>query len=273
MNILLIGCGNMGAAIAGALVNAGNHSISIVDPDLSKVRQFFPVATSVEMVTHIGGLKARSFDVAIIAVKPHLVQSTLQLAAQAIGANVTLSIAAGVDIASMRRWASPETKLVRTMPNLAASVGHSMTVAVSDELLDSEEREDVEAVLGTIGKFAWLPDEALIDPVTAVAGSGPAYVFAFAEHLTSAAIGLGLSRELASDLVRQTVIGAARLLENSDQEFADLKRAVTSPRGTTAAGLSVLEGVPGFPEILRLCVSKAVERAGELRKEAATADR
>ncbi|WP_084044594.1 pyrroline-5-carboxylate reductase (plasmid) [Ensifer sp. WSM1721] len=270
MNILLIGCGNMGAAMAVGISRDYDYDLVIVDPDLQRVRQQVGASVAAELASNLSEISGRAFDLCIVAVKPNLVQATARQMAQLLTVSLTVSIAAGIDIASLRSWSSPATKIVRAMPNLAASVGQSMTVAVAEPSLSREERTTVKTILETAGRFAWLEDEAFIDPVTAVAGSGPAYVFAFAQYLAAAASSLGLEDTFAAELVRQTLIGAAGLMERTESSFPQLKAAVTSPGGTTEAGLSALESGTALADLLQACVAKAAARAAALRTEAAT---
>ncbi len=150
------------------------------------------------------------------------------------------------------------------MPNTPAQVGMGMTVAVANAHVDETQRDIVDALLAAVGKVAWVDDEALIDAVTAVSGSGPAYVFLLAECLAEAAVEAGLPEELAALLARQTVAGAGALLAESPLPHAELRRNVTSPGGTTAAALEVLMAEEGLKPLLKRAVARAKQRSIEL---------
>ncbi len=175
-----------------------------------------------------------------------------------------VSIAAGVRLATLEKGFPAGQPIIRAMPNTPAQVGMSMTVAVPNANVTTLEREVVEALLSAIGKFAWIKDEALLDAVTAVSGSGPAYVFLLAECLAAAARDVGLPGDLADLLARQTVAGSGALLAESPLPPKTLRENVTSPGGTTAEALSVLMAEDGLKPLLIRAVEAAKKRSMEL---------
>ncbi|WP_303047811.1 pyrroline-5-carboxylate reductase [Thalassospira lucentensis] len=268
LSVLIIGCGNMGAAIAGgAVANIPTVSITAVDPDVEKARKLLPSHSAVDVVAEFDELRDRHFDVCIVSVKPQHVETVLQTAQPSLPNALVISIAAGIPLERLQASIPNLRRLVRVMPNLPALAATAMSVGFAEQDAVSEaDRRIVEEIFGAIGQFCWLTKETEIDLATGVTGSGPGYVFAFAEYLQDAAQRLGFSRELAAKFARQTVIGAARLLEQDTRTAHDLKVAVTSPGGTTAAGLSVLEAQNALPSLLIKTTLAAADRAVELGK-------
>jgi pyrroline-5-carboxylate reductase len=176
---------------------------------------------------------------------------------------LVVSIAAGVTCRQLAAWLGGHERVVRAMPNLPVVVAQGMTSLFSASL-SAADRGLAEALFSAVGETAWLAEEAAIDLATAVAGSGPAYVFSLVEHLAGAGVAAGLPADLAMRLARQTVIGAAAMLQADPRPVAALKQAVCSPGGTTAAGLAAMEGADGLPGVLRAGVAAAARRAGEL---------
>ncbi|NIZ00014.1 pyrroline-5-carboxylate reductase [Thalassospira lucentensis] len=258
----------MGAAIAGgAVANIPTVSITAVDPDVEKARKLLPSHSAVDVVAEFDELRDRHFDVCIVSVKPQHVETVLQTAQPSLPNALVISIAAGIPLERLQASIPNLRRLVRVMPNLPALAATAMSVGFAEQDAVSEaDRRIVEEIFGAIGQFCWLTKETEIDLATGVTGSGPGYVFAFAEYLQDAAQRLGFSRELAAKFARQTVIGAARLLEQDTRTAHDLKVAVTSPGGTTAAGLSVLEAQNALPSLLIKTTLAAADRAVELGK-------
>jgi pyrroline-5-carboxylate reductase len=202
-------------------------------------------------------------SVLLLAVKPQIVDEVLPSVAPLIGKEtVVLSIAAGRTLASLARYLP--TAIVRAMPNTAAAIGRSMTVACADAAVTRDQALECNRLLEAVGEVVWIEDEALMDGVTAISGSGPAYVFLFAECLAEAGREAGLDAELANQLARATVGGAGELLHRSDLSPAELRANVTSPKGTTAAALDVLMGKGGFHELVARAVAAAAKRSREL---------
>ncbi|WP_246423094.1 pyrroline-5-carboxylate reductase [Roseospira visakhapatnamensis] len=205
-------------------------------------------------------------DVVVLAVKPQLMDQVLP-AYRSLGgtATVFLSVAAGKRIASVERILGPETPVVRTIPNTPAAVHRGMTVACANDRVTPLGRALCEALLRAVGDVAWVEDEDLIDAVTAVSGSGPAYVFLLAECLAEAGAQAGLPPGLAARLARATVAGAGALMDHATEDPATLRRNVTSPNGTTAAALSVLmDETRGLPPLMTDAVAAATQRSRAL---------
>jgi pyrroline-5-carboxylate reductase len=174
-----------------------------------------------------------------------------------------LSIMAGRTIGFLDK-ALPGAAIVRAMPNTPAAIGRGITVACPNGKVSARQRKLASELLSAIGKVEWASDETLMDAVTAVSGSGPAYVFLLAEAMTKAGIGAGLPADLATTLARETVAGSGELLHRSPLDAATLRQNVTSPGGTTAAALAVLMGPGGFDELLTKAIAAATRRGREL---------
>jgi pyrroline-5-carboxylate reductase len=177
---------------------------------------------------------------------------------------LVLSIMAGTPIASILEVCGGS--VVRAMPNTPAAIGRGITVAVAAGNVSAGQRATADALLRATGSVEWISDEALMDAVTAVSGSGPAYVFLLAEELARAAVEAGLPEALATTLARETVAGSGELLHRSELSSATLRQNVTSPGGTTAAALEVLMGPDGMPSLLSRAIAAATRRSKELAK-------
>ncbi|MEY3588493.1 MAG: pyrroline-5-carboxylate reductase [Actinomycetota bacterium] len=257
--LVLIGGGNMGSALIGGLVAGGwdPQGIVVVEIDASKradLESRFGVRTSDRIVSGNG---------AVIAVKPgDAVDVCTQVAA--LGTPRALSIAAGISASTLQSAAGAGCAVVRAMPNTPALVREGATAISGSDVCTGADLDWAEQVLSAVGLVVRVP-ESQMDAVTAVAGSGPGYVFLFAEALLAAAIDQGLPVDVADTLVRQLFKGAGALLSSSDESPATLRERVTSPNGTTFAGLSVFEH-----EGLRATVHKAVRAAADRSAEMGT---
>jgi pyrroline-5-carboxylate reductase len=200
----------------------------------------------------------------VLAVKPQNAAETLPAYRRFTGGPVFLSIMAGRTIAGIGALLGPEAAIVRAMPNTPAAVRQGITVACPSPSVSSAQRDLCERLLQAIGTVALVGDEALLDPVTAVSGSGPAYVFLLAELMEQAAIQQGIPADLARKLARQTVSGSGALLAASAEDAADLRKAVTSPGGTTAAALAELMDPGAWPIAMSRAIAAATERSREL---------
>jgi len=201
----------------------------------------------------------------ILAVKPQMADPVLGQLASILGPHtVVLSIMAGRQIDGMATAIGGHPAVVRAMPNTPAAIGQGITVACAGPGVTEAQRALCDDLLAAVGQVAWVDDENLMDPVTAVSGSGPAYVFLLAELLERAGITAGLPADLARRLARQTVSGAGALLGASDEDAAALRRAVTSPRGTTEQALAVLMADDAWPASLTKAVAAASARAKQL---------
>jgi pyrroline-5-carboxylate reductase len=203
--------------------------------------------------------------VVVLAVKPQSIDAVLPALAPSIGPKtVLLSIAAGRTLANLASLLPRGSAVVRAMPNTPAAIGQGMTVACANEAVSREQALLCGGLLEAVGEVIWIDDEDLMDAVTALSGSGPAYVFLLAECLAEAGVKAGVEPELAARLARATVSGAGELLRRSDLTAAELRQNVTSPNGTTAAALKVLMGKDGFAQLLKRAVKAAAKRSREL---------
>lgn len=260
--ILLVGCGKMGSALMQGWIARGTDpaGIFVVDPDLP------------ELPAGVGGGETPDAvppgfapGVVVVAVKPQVMDSVLPpYAAFAGDATVFMSIAAGRTIASLAGALGGEARLVRAMPNTPAAIGRGITVLYANALVDTNQRAQCETLMGAVGSTAWVIDEDLMDAVTAVSGSGPAYVFHLVEAMAGAGVAAGLPPDLAMQLARETVAGSGELLASSDEPVADLRAAVTSPGGTTEAALEVLMEENGLGDLMGRAIVRATERSREL---------
>jgi pyrroline-5-carboxylate reductase len=201
----------------------------------------------------------------VLAVKPQTMAGALSaIAPVASRQTLVLSIMAGKRIGDIAAMLSPEAAIVRSMPNTPASVGRGITVAVANGRVTPAQKDAADQLLRAIGKVEWVDDETLLDAVTAVSGSGPAYVFHLVEAMADAGRAAGLPEDLAMRLARATVEGAGELLHRSDLSPATLRENVTSPGGTTAAALTVLMGEGGLRPLMERAVAASKKRASEL---------
>ncbi|MGI9259866.1 MAG: pyrroline-5-carboxylate reductase [Gammaproteobacteria bacterium] len=263
-NLLLVGGGNMGRALVNGWLANGHESGRIQVVDLSEDARVeiakLGVTTSATL-----GTAPDPVDLVMFAVKPQQLESVLpSYGPLCQGGSVVLSIAAGKRIDFFERILGPDVALVRAMPNTPAAIGQGMTVLTANESVSSSQKTLCESLMRAVGDVAWLDDEDLMDAVTAVSGSGPAYVFLLIECLTDAAVAAGLDEGLARQLAEQTISGAGAYAISSASEARELRRQVTSPGGTTEAALDVLMGEGGLPALMRHAVSAATERGREL---------
>jgi pyrroline-5-carboxylate reductase len=264
---VMVGAGKMGGAILKGLVTGGlNPSLVIVqDPKPAPEMANFLAAHGIEAVSEVTTLDAPP-AVIMAAVKPQVMDAVFPPVAKLAGPKtIVLSVAAGRPIASFEAHLADDVTVVRAMPNTPAAVGHGMTVCCGNTAMTPQQKVLCTTLLETIGKVGWVDDEQLIDAVTGVSGSGPAYVFWMTECLAEAGVKAGLEQGLAQELARQTVAGSGVLMSQSTQSASDLRKAVTSPGGTTAAALEVLMREPsGLQDLMTEAVEKARQRGREL---------
>lgn len=261
--VMLVGAGKMGLALARGWLDAGlppNHLL-LVDPAPSPAALQLAEDFGLNLNTDASGLLP---NVLVLAVKPQVMDPVMESLLPIIGSHtLAISIAAGIDIARLSRGLDMG-RVIRTMPNTPAQIGKGITGAVAGAEVSAEDREVAEALLRAAGPVVWFDDESQLDAVTAVSGSGPAYVFHLVEALAEAARRQGLPDAIAEQLARQTVIGSAALLEADPAPPAVLRQNVTSPNGTTQAGLAVLMGEPGLVDLIDRTVDAARKRSEEL---------
>ena len=264
--ILLVGFGNMGQALVRGWLDGGRAaaSVHVVEPVASArtVARDLGVAASDSIPAALTDFRA---DVVVLAVKPSQIDSALRELSAAVGATtVWLSIAAGKTIATLTAGLGAQAAVVRAMPNTPAAIGKGMTALVANAAVTAEQRALCTDLMAAVGAVAWLDDERHMDAVTAVSGSGPAYVFLLIECLERAAADLGLAPALARQLALATVGGAAAYAAVADAGPAELRRRVTSPNGTTQAALEVLMADDGLSGLLTRAVRAAAARSREL---------
>ncbi len=260
--ILLVGCGRMGGAMLTGWREQGLAASIAVDPAPGAVTM---ASAELTVVPDAAAIPANFAPAAVVfAVKPQNAAETLPLYRRFAGGAVFLSIMAGRTIGGMRTLLGEPAAIVRAMPNTPAAVRQGVTVACPGAGVTTPQRALCEQLLTAIGAVAWIEDEALLDPVTAVSGSGPAYVFLLAELMEQAAREQGIPPDLARLLARQTVSGSGALLAASPEEAADLRKAVTSPGGTTERALGVLMAPDAWPRTLGQAIAAATIRSREL---------
>jgi len=261
-SILLVGCGRMGSAMLTGWRERGLSRSIAVDPSPEAARH---AGTDLRVVADDRAIPAAFRPAAVVlAVKPQNAADTLPAYAKHAGSAVFLSIMAGRTIGGMRELLGEGAAIVRAMPNTPAAVRQGITVACAGPGVSAEQRALCESLLEAIGEVAWVEDEALLDPVTAVSGSGPAYVFLLAELMEKEAVRQGIPADLARRLARQTVTGSGALLAASAEESAALRVAVTSPGGTTQAALEVLMASDAWPRLMEQAIAAATERSRKL---------
>ena len=262
--VLLAGAGKMGSAMLSGWLGQGldPRRVAVIEPSPSPEIKalaargvvFNPAAGSIGPVeTLVVAVKPQSFREAGAKLKPFVSAATS-----------VVSIMAGTTIASLQEVCGGA--VVRAMPNTPAAIGRGITVAVAAGNVSTRQRAMADALLRATGAVEWVDDESLMDAVTAVSGSGPAYVFLLAEELARAGVEAGLPELLATRLARETVAGSGELLHRSELAPGTLRQNVTSPGGTTAAALDVLMGEPGLRDLMIRAIAAATKRSKELAK-------
>lgn len=266
IKVLLVGCGNMGFAMLSGWLTSGklaSAEIGVVEPnDALRARA---AEKGVKVASSVDGVADEAPKLVVFAVKPQVIRGVAaQYRAFAARGATFLSVAAGTPIAIFEEVLGRDVAIVRCMPNTPAAIGKGMMVVFPNPRVHRETSEFINGLLSASGEVATIDDEALMDAVTAVSGSGPAYLFHFIECLTAAAEQVGLPSETAKKLALQTVYGAACLARDSGEEPGRLREQVTSPNGTTAAALSVLMGQDRLKTLVAEAVEAARKRSVEL---------
>ncbi|MEO1767874.1 pyrroline-5-carboxylate reductase [Thiobacter aerophilum] len=272
MNITFIGGGNMANALIGGLLSKGfaAGTLRVVEPDAETAQRLAERYGLLVKATADADILA--CDLVLLAVKPQQLRSVAAGLAPHLTQQLVLSIAAGVRAADLSRWLGGYRRLVRAMPNTPAMVQAGITGLYALPEVSEEERRRAEAVLAAVGEVVWVGAEADMDVITAVSGSGPAYVFYFMEALEEAAIALGLSASQARRLSLATFAGAARLASASREDVVTLRERVTSKGGTTERALAALEAAgvkPRIVEAVRAAALRARELGDELGRDGA----
>lgn len=264
--LLLVGCGKMGGAMLSGWLDQGTDpgTVFVIEPTEAlrtplRDRGVNAVAAAADLPDGFCP------DCVILAVKPQQMANVMGDFVRYVGPQTQfLSIAAGTTIGFFESVLGPEAAIVRTMPNTPAAVGKGMMVACPNGHVTAAMRQQADDLLAAVGAVAWIDDESLMDAVTAVSGSGPAYVFHMIECLAAAGVDAGLPADLAAQLASQTVYGAGALAFEAAEDPATLRRNVTSPGGTTQAALEVLMADDGLAPLMRRAVEAAAKRSREL---------
>ncbi len=266
--VILIGCGNMGyAMLKGWRASEGAPDVWVVEPfegfrDRAAETGAKPVVAIEDLPDDLAP------DLVVVAVKPGLVAGVLgQSGALAKAGATFVSVAAGVSLAAMARALPVPAPVIRCMPNTPAAIGEGMLVLCAGEDVNAPARALTDRLFTTSGSVVWIDDEREIDAVTAISGSGPAYVFHMIEAMAAAGEGLGLTPEVALLLARQTVAGAGRMAMLSDEEPGTLREQVTSPNGVTEAALRVLMGEDRMKRLMADVAEAARARSEEMGRE------
>ena len=264
MKIAFIGGGVMGEAMLSAILDKGlslPQAISVSDVNQARCQhlgQKYGVAVMSNNRQAIEGS-----NVVVLAIKPqNLVEVMAELGGQLKSAQLVLSIIAGARINTLRRGLNHH-RVVRVMPNTPAQIGEGISVWTATAEVTKQQKRWAASILGAMGKEIYVDDEKYIDMATAVSGSGPAYIFLFVESLVSAAVDIGLPRDMAQELVLEVMLGSVHFMHKSGKEAAELRRMVTSPGGTTAEALLQLEK-GGFSDLLKQAVNAAYDKAKRL---------
>src|SRR5689334_15325726 len=252
-----------GALLEGWLTHGLSPAdVAVIDPSPPPEMATFLKEQKIERMPKPGTFLP---DAAVIAVKPQAADEVVpKVAAYLRPRTVVISIMAGRTLASIEKHMPPGSLVVRGMPNTPASIGHGITVAVRNQYVCAATQLFASELLGAVGKVEWVEDEKLMDAVTAVSGSGPAYIFLLTETLAKAGVAAGLPAALAMTLARETVSGSGELLRRSQLDPAKLRENVTSPGGTTAAALEVLMGKDGLESLMKRAVAAATKRGRDL---------
>lgn len=265
--LVLVGCGNMGQALVRGWLAAGlsAEGLVIIDPQLEPKQ--VPEFVNATIVAHAADLPHDlQAKLLLLAVKPQVINAVMKSNKPLVSSGtLVVSVAAGVTLSQMQKGLGDTASLVRAMPNTPAAIGAGITGLCASDGVSEADRLLADAVMQAAGQTVWVQDESLMDTVTATSGSGPAYVFHMVEALAAAAEANGLPADKAMVLARQTVIGAAKLLDmEAHVAAATLRERVTSPGGTTAAALNVLRQSGDLTELMTRAVTAAKKRGEEL---------
>lgn len=267
LNISFIGAGNMANCIIGGLIAHGvpNKNIFASDPNtqnLNKVVQSYGVTAA-----HTNDAAVEQSDVVILAVKPQVMREVcIELKKYIPVGTLVISIAAGISCNSLARWLGDDRAIVRCMPNTPALVAEGASALFANAATSEQQKEIANNILSAVGTVSWVNEEELIDAVTAVSGSGPAYFFLVMEAMIDAGVQQGLARETAESLAIQTALGAARLAKQSDVDVGELRRRVTSPNGTTERAIAAFEEHK-LRDIFAIAMNACADRSRELALE------
>lgn len=267
--LVLVGAGKMGGALLSGWLGKGlsPKQVFVRDPAPSPDVARLIAERGIALNFSVADIAARKPAVVLLAVKPQAIESVLPELGRLVSPDTLfLSIAAGTNLLRLQELLGGEIAAVRAMPNTPAAIGRGVTAAFANAQASAEQRALAGDLLAAVGDVGWVASEPLIDAVTAISGSGPAYVFYLAECLAAAGEALGLDPTLATQLARATVSGAGEMLRQLPDDATTLRKNVTSPGGTTAAALDVLMGEGGMSPLMRRATAAARDRARELGK-------
>ncbi|HED17519.1 MAG TPA: pyrroline-5-carboxylate reductase [Gammaproteobacteria bacterium] len=263
--ITFIGGGNMCASLLGGLITDGwpSSHLHAVEPDTTR-RDALQTRFNIQVSPEADNA-AQQAAVVVLAVKPQVMQSVCVTLAESVQQHkpLIISIAAGIHLDDIERWLGGNLAIVRSMPNTPALLQSGATALYANTRVDNDQKQTAETILRAVGLTLWLDDEHMLDAVTALSGSGPAYFFLMMEAMQDAAIKLGLDPQQARLLTLQTAFGAAKMALESDQDAAELRHRVTSPGGTTESAISVFES-GNYQQLVEQAMTAARDRATEL---------
>ncbi|MCF8473712.1 MAG: pyrroline-5-carboxylate reductase [Emcibacter sp.] len=266
--LVLIGCGKMGGAMLQGWLNGGLNAdaVYVVEPFIDSLKNMTPLLNQNNIVEKISDLpKPLNPQLVVLAVKPQVMEQAIaDIRMVDCNHTVYLSIAAGKTIGFFESHLGKKEAIVRAMPNIPATIGKGITVACSNMNVSDAQKSMCNDLLAAVGVVEWIENENLMDAVTAISGSGPAYVFHLVEVLAGAGERIGLDKELAKKLARYTVLGSGALLEHSHEDASKLRINVTSPNGTTEAALNILMRDDGLGKLMMEAVRAANKRSREL---------
>jgi len=267
-SIAFIGAGNMSGAILGGMVKRG-YPADLITATGRTPTKLNTLSETYGVLTTTDNLAACAADIIVIGVKPQMLKAVAQtLKPQLQHKPLIISVAAGIPMSSLEQWLGDDQAIVRCMPNTPSLVQQGACGLFANTQTSAEQKQSAELIMSAVGIVEWLSDEALIDSVIAVSGSGPAYYFMFMEAMIEAGIAQGLSAETARKLTLQTALGAATLAQQSDVGPAELRRRVMSPGGTTEQAVLSFEE-QGMKEMVRTAMEKCSNRAREMATELA----
>jgi pyrroline-5-carboxylate reductase len=266
MKIAFLGGGNMARALIGGLLAKGYDRASLSVIEVSPAARERLAADHAVHAAAAPDAQTAAAEVLVLAVKPQDMKAALRSLSGILGDKLVISIAAGVRVDALSRWLAGHRKLVRCMPNTPALIGAGIAALYALPEVNAEERQKAETILRAVGEVVWVDDERLLDPVTALSASGPAYVFWFIEQLAACGEKLGLESETALKLAMQMVLGSAKLAAQSGEAPGELRRQVTSKGGTTEAALKVFEHERLGEKIMQ-ALEAASRRGAELGDE------
>ena len=269
--LLLVGAGKMGSAMAAGWLAGGLPADTLFIEDPSPCEQAQKLIDEYGLTCGQNIVMPAPPEIIVLAVKPQIMADILPPLREKAGPDTLfLSIAAGKNLAMLARYLGESRPIIRCMPNTPASIGQGMSVACPNSFVSARQEEHCTALLSAVGAIAWIGDEKQMDVVTAISGSGPAYLFALTECLALSGIRQGLDAELSWQLASTTMTGAAALMRHGDDSPVVLRKNVTSPGGTTEAALEILMDKNGLPELMDKTIRAATERSRKLSENQTT---